>query len=160
MAPAPPPPTVLNRDLYFEDFEVAQQFVTASRSVNEAEILAFGKRYADQPYHTDPVAAADSIYGGLIAPGYMTAALTFGLFADLGVLRAGGMGSPGVDKLRWHKPVRAGDVLHVVAEVAEVSPAAKPGGKDAIRMSYNTRNQDDETVMTLTSLHFIMRRPA
>jgi acyl dehydratase len=151
--------TVIDRDLYFEDFAVGQQFITAIRSVDEAEILAFGKRYADQPYHTNPAAAADSIYGGLIAPGYMTAALTFGLFADLGVLRAGGMGSPGVDKLRWHKPVRADDRLHVVAEVADLSPASETGGKDAIRITYKTVNQDGDTVMNLTSLHFIKRRP-
>ena len=154
---APPAPTVLDRDFYFEDFTVGQQFVTATQSVDEAEILAFAKRYANQPYHTDPVAAADSIYGGLIAPGYLTAALTFGLIANIGVLRAG-MGSPGVDKLCWLKPVRAGDCLQVVAEVAELSPAAA-SGKDAIRMAYQTRNQAGELVMTLTSLHFVKRRP-
>ena len=127
--------------------------------MDEAEVLAFGQRYANLPYHTDPAAARDTIYGGLIAPGYLTAAITFGLFADLGVLRAGGMGSPGVDKLRWQKPVRAGDSLHVVATVAELSPASDAGGKDAIRMSYETVNQAGETVMTLTSLHFVKRRP-
>jgi acyl dehydratase len=155
-----PAPTAIDRDLFFEDFSEGQVFVTDGRTVDEAEILAFGKRYANLPYHTDPVAAAETIYRGLIAPGYMTAAITFGLFADLGVLRAGGMGSPGVDKLRWHMPVRAGDRLHVVAEVAELSPASAAGGKDAIRMSYTTVNQDGDTVMTLTSLHFIKRRPA
>lgn len=153
-------PTAIDASHFFEDFVEGQQFVTAARTVDEAEILSFGKRYADQPYHTDPAAAAQSIYGGLIAPGYMTAAITFGLFADLGVLRAAGMGSPGVDKLRWHKPVRAGDTLHVVAEVMGLSPAAEAGGKDAIRMAYTTVNQDGDTVMTLTSLHFIKRRPA
>ena len=133
-----PAPTVIDRDLFFEDFASGQIFVTDSRAVGEAEILAFGKRYADQPYHTDPEAAKSSIYGGLIAPGYMTAAITFGLFADLGVLRAGGMGSPGVDKLRWHKPVRAGDTLHVVAEVAELSPAGDAGRQG--RHSYVLRH--------------------
>ncbi len=154
-----PSPTTPEQDLYFEDFAPDQTFVTDSRSVDEAEVLAFGQRYANLPYHTDPAAARDTIYGGLIAPGYLTAAITFGLFADLGVLRAGGMGSPGVDKLRWQKPVRAGDSLHVVATVAELSPASDAGGKDAIRMSYETVNQAGETVMTLTSLHFVKRRP-
>jgi acyl dehydratase len=154
-----PSPTNLEQDLYFEDFAPGQTFVTASRSVDEAEVLAFGQRYANLPYHTNPAAARETIYGGLIAPGYLTAAITFGLFADLGVLRTGGMGSPGVDKLRWQKPVRAGDSLHVVATVAELSPASNAGGKDAIRMSYETVNQAGDTVMTLTSLHFVKRRP-
>jgi len=155
-----PPPTALPDDLWFEDFALGRRFVTAARTVEEPEILAFGRAYANQPYHTDPEAAKASIYGGLIAPGYLTASLTFGLFADTGALRACGMGSPGIDKLRWLKPVRAGDTLHVEAEVVEVSPAPEPGGRDAIRLAYTTLNQRGETVMTLSSLHFVRRRPA
>jgi acyl dehydratase len=154
-----PAPTELPGELWFEDFTLGRRIVTASRTIDEPEILAFGRVYANQPYHTDPEAAKASIYGGLIAPGYMTAAITFGLFADTGALAAGGMGSPGVDKLRWHKPVRAGDMLHVEAEVVEVSPAPEPGGRDGVRITYTTVNQKGEPVMTLTSLHFVRRRP-
>jgi acyl dehydratase len=146
-------------DLYFEDFSVGQKFETGSRTFTEDDIVAFGRRYAPLPYHTDPVAAKDSMYGGVIAAGYQTAAATFGLFVEAGVLRASAMGSPGVDKLRWLKPVRPGDTLRVVAEIVEISPADKLGRRDAIRIKYDTFNQKNETVMTLTSLHFVKRRP-
>ena len=146
-------------DLYFEDFYVGQQFESAAVTVLEEDIVAFGKKYADLPYHTDPEAAKNSMWGSLVAPGYLTASLTFGLFVDIGVLRACGLGSPGIDKLRWLKPVLAGDTLHMTAEVMEISPARNDKGHDAIRLSYQTFNQDDQMVLTLTSLHFAKRRP-
>jgi acyl dehydratase len=99
------------------------------------------------------------MFKGLVAAGYQTAATTFALFVGTGAFQAAGMGSPGVDKLRWLKPVRPGDTLRVVAEVVESSPAAAPGGRDAIRMEYATLNQHGETVMTVSSLHFLRRRP-
>ena len=146
-------------DLYFEDFYVGQMIESAPATLTEDEIIAFGKAYAPLPYHTDPEAAARTMFGGLVAAGYHTAAVTFGLFIETGTFRACGMGSPGVDKLRWLRPVRAGDTLTVVAEIVEVSPAKAEGGRDAIRIGYETRNQDGEAVMTLTSLHFVRRRP-
>ncbi len=145
-------------DLYFEDFYVGQIFESETMTLGEDEIVAFGERYAPLPYHTDPEAAKETAFGGLVAAGYQTAAATFGLFVGTGVLSACGMGSPGIDKLRWLRPVRAGDTLHVKAEIIEVSPARDDGGRDAIRIAYETTNQSDEPVMTLTSLHFVRRR--
>ncbi len=146
-------------DLYFEDFFVGQVIESAPMKLSEQEIIAFGKRYAPLPYHTDPVAAAGTMFGGIVAPGYQTASLTFGLFVRTGAFRACGMGSPGIDRLRWLRPVRAGDTLRVKAEIIEVSPSKEEGGRDAVRIAYETRNQDDAVVMTLTSLHFVRRRP-
>ena len=147
-------------DLYFEDFYVGQKVESGTASLSEADIIDFGRRYANMPYHTDPEAAKKTPFGGVVAPGYQTAALTFGLFVDTGLLSASGLGSPGADKMRWHKPVRPGDVLRMVAEVIEVSPAKKEGGRDAVRIEYTTLNHNDDVVMTLTSLHFVRRRPA
>ena len=146
-------------DLYFEDFYLGQKIETGSATIGEEEVVAFGERDARLPYHTDQDAARKSAFGGLVAPGYMTAALTFGLFTDTGVFHACGMGSPGVDKLRWLKPVRPGDTIRVVADIVEVSPAKSASGRDAIRIKYETFNQHDEVVMSLTSLHFVKRRP-
>ncbi len=145
--------------LYFEDFHVGQTFESGAMTLSEHDIIEFGKLYADLPYHTDPEAAKNSMWGGLVAPGYQTASLTFGLFVKTGVLAACGLGSPGIDKLRWLKPVLAGDTLRVIAEIVEISPAQTEKGRDAIRMSYRTINQKDEPVLTLTSLHFVKRRP-
>ena len=147
-------------DLYFEDFAVGQVYETSAVILEQDDIVQFGKQYANLPYHTDPEAARKTTFAGLVAPGYQTAALTFGLFVDLGLFRASGMGSPGIDKLRWLKPVRPGDALHVSAEVIEVSPAQSTSGRNAVRFRYDTINQDGDKVMTVTSLHFLKRRPA
>ena len=147
------------RDYYFEDFHVGQIFETDAETLSEEDIVTFGQRYAPMPYHVDPEGAKETMFGGLIAAGYQTAALTFGLFARTGVLAACGTGSPGVDKLRWLRPVRPGDELRVKAEIVEVSPAQSESGRDAIRITYTTLNQDGDAVMTLTSLHFVKRRP-
>jgi acyl dehydratase len=144
--------------LLFEDFEVGQVIETGTRTLDQEEIIEFGKKYAPVPYHTDPEAAKESSFGGLVAAGYQTAAVTFGLFAQTGALADSGMGSPGVDSLRWKRPVKAGDTLRVLANVLELSPAEKEGGRDAVRIRYDTLNQQDEIVMTLTSLHFVRRR--
>ena len=146
-------------DLYFEDFRVGRRFETETVTLSEADIIAFGERYAPLPYHTDPVAAKNTLFKGLVAAGYQTAALSFGLFVRTGAFRACGMGSPGLDKLRWLKPVKPDDTLRVIAEVIESSPAAD-GGRDAIRMKYDTVNQHGDTVMTVISLHFLRLRPA
>ncbi len=147
------------QDLYFEDFHVGRKFETASATLTESDIIAFGERFAPLPYHVDPVAAKDTMFKGLVAVGHHTAAVTFGLFVRTGAFSACGMGSPGIDKLRWLKPVRPGDTLHVIAEVLESLPATAPGGRDTIRMKYDTINQNGEIVMTLSSLHFLRRRP-
>ena len=147
-------------DLYFEDFSIGQVYETSAITLEQDDIVQFGKQYANLPYHTDPEAARKTTFAGLVAPGYQTAALTFGLFVDLGLFRASGMGSPGIDKLRWLKPVRPGDALHVSAEVIEVSPAQSTSGRNAVRFRYDTINQDGDKVMTVTSLHFLKRRPA
>ncbi|CAN0551896.1 unnamed protein product, partial [Laminaria digitata] len=149
----------VEKPLFFEDFEVGQVYETGSQTLDEREIIEFGEKYAPVPYHTDPVAAQETSFGTLVAAGYQTAAITFGLFARTGALSLSGMGSPGVDKLRWKRPVRPGDTLRALAHVVEVSPAEKGGGRDGVRIRYETLNQHDEIVMTLTSLHFIRRRP-
>ena len=149
----------VEKPLFYEDFEVGQVFETGTHTLGEQEIIDFGEKYAPLPYHTDAEAAKDSSFGTLVAAGYQTAALTFGLFARTGALSLSGMGSPGVDSLRWKHPVKVGDTLRVNANIVEVSPAAKQGGRDGVRIRYDTLNQNDDVVMILTSLHFVRRRP-
>ena len=148
----------VQRPLFFEDFEVGQIFETDTHQLRAKEILDFGHKYAPLPYHTDMEAAKESSFGTLVAAGYQTAAVTFGLFARTGALSLSGMGSPGVDSLRWERPVKVDDTLRVLANVLECSPAKNVGGRDAVRIRYDTLNQEDEIVMTLTSLHFVRRR--
>jgi acyl dehydratase len=146
-------------NLYFEDFTVGRVLETDSWRVTEDEVVAFGKAYARLPYHTDPEAAKDSMFGGLVAAGFQTAAISFGLYTASGAFDACGMGSPGCDRIRWRRPVRPGDELRVEAEVVEASPAREPGGRNQIKLNIRTLNQDGETVLDMTTIHYVKSRP-
>jgi len=98
-------------DLYFEDFTVGREFHTDGATVTESQILDFALAFDPQPFHMDLEAAKETIFEGLITSGFHTIALTFRLFAQTRALAACSLGSPGVDELRWLKPVRPGDTL-------------------------------------------------
>jgi acyl dehydratase len=146
-------------DLFFEDFTVGRVLETDSWTVTEAEIISFGEAYARLPYHTDPVAAKDTMFGTLVAAGFQTAAISFGLYTASGAFDACGMGSPGCDRIRWRRPVHPGDTLRVEAEVIEASPAREPGGRNLIKLNIRTINQDSETVLDMTTIHYVKGRP-
>ena len=150
---------MLDDDLYFEDFTVGYVLESPSRTITEAEIIVFGKKFAPLPYHTDPEAAKDTMFGGVVAAGLHTASIAFGLFVESGVFNACGMGSPGHDSLRWLKPVRPGDTLHVRAEVTDALPPRKQGGRNLIKIRMEAINQNDETVMVMHTLHYVKSRP-
>lgn len=145
-------------DYYFEDFFVGQKFDVGGYTLSEEEILDFGRRYVPMPYHVDREAAKESAFGGLVAPGHLTAAIVFGLFAKAGMTRLSAMGSPGMD-VRWLRPVRAGDTLDVTVEVTGISPARHEGGRDAIDLSLTALNQNGEAVLRYKTLQFVERRP-
>ncbi|HEY1504034.1 MAG TPA: MaoC family dehydratase [Stellaceae bacterium] len=144
---------------FLDDFAVGEKFVTAEIAVTEAMILAFARDYDPQPFHLDPVAAKESVYGGLIASGFQTLALGFRLVWDTGVLAGSSMGSPGFDELRWLKPVRAGDRLHVEAEVIAVAPSRSKPDRGIIRIAYRYLDQRGEPVLTCAMMHLLRRRP-
>lgn len=145
--------------LYFEDFHPGQKIETASYTVSEEEIIEFARKYDYQSFHTDPEAARQSIYGGLIASGFQQMALTFRLFLDTGVLDAGSMGSPGMDEVRWLKPLRPGDTIRVVVEILETRESRSKPDRGIVRLRYNTLNQDGETIMTMLSAGLMRKRP-
>jgi acyl dehydratase len=134
-----------DRDLYFDDFKPGDTFQSAPLLVSEALIVESAK---------------ETIYGGLIASGLQTIALTFKLFFETGALAASSLGSPGLDGIRWKAPVRPGDTLHVVAEVLESRPSTSKPDRGIIRVLYTTLNQRNEVVMTLIGNQLLRRRPA
>lgn len=146
------------KDYYFEDFEVGMSWRSEPYTITEEEMLAFARRYVPLSYHADPEAAKASDYGGLISSGHFAAGVAFGLFVKLGVFDAAAQGSPGMN-VRWLRPIRPGDTIYVIATVKKVSPAQKPGGKDAINLLIETFNQNGECVLTHDTLNFIRRRP-
>jgi acyl dehydratase len=108
---------------YFEDMQVGQHFELGSATFSEAEIVGFGTRYDPQPFHTDPAAALSSSFGGLVASGAQTFSSFIRLFVEEVLLDAASAGSPGVDELRWHRPVRPGDVLTCSYTVLSARPS-------------------------------------
>ena len=144
---------------YFEDVRVGDTAVLGSHTMTEEEILRFGRTYDPQPFHTDPDAAARSLFGGLIASGWYTCAVMMRLSVDA-LRREGlaGMGSPGIDSCRWHKPVRPGDTLTLTREIVETWPSrSKPMG--FVRSRAQMTNQAGETVLTVVGVTMVARRP-
>jgi acyl dehydratase len=150
---------VKSRALYFEDFKAGDRFESARLTVSEALIVEFGRFYDAQVFHTDPEAAKTTVYGGLIASGLQTIALTFKLFLETGTIAASSLGSPGLDEIRWRAPVRPGDTLHVVAEVLETRASTSKPDRGIVRLLYTTRNQQGDAVMTLIGNQLLRRRP-
>jgi len=146
-------------DLYFEDFTIGRVFETEKRVVSEEEIIHFGKQFAPLPYHTDPEAAKDYMFGELVAAGFHTCSISFGLFIEAGVFSSCAMGSPGFDTLRWKKPVLPGDTLQVTATVTEVSPARDESGRNLIKLIFVAMNQYKEPVLEMITKHFVRSRP-
>ena len=145
---------------WLEDFEVGQRFVSQGVTFTEASIIDFASRYDPQRFHIDTEAAGQTHFGGLVASGFQTLALSFRMFFDLGVIRESSIGAPGVEELRWTTPVRPGDTLYVETEVIGVRPSGSKPDRGTVRMRYTTRNQHGETVMILIVPQLIARRPA
>ena len=143
----------------FEDFEVGQSFETEGITLTEGMIVDFAFSYDPQPFHVDSQAACRSPYGGLIASGFQTLALTFRLFRDTGVITGTSLGEAGADEVRWLRPVRPGDTIRVKVTVAGSLPSRK-AERGTVRLAYSTLNQHGEVVMTMMINHLIVRRPS
>ena len=143
---------------YFEDFKPGDRFESPGMTMTEGAIIDFALHYDPQPFHMDREAAEGSIYGGLIASGIHTIAVTFRLLLQTGIL-AGNLGSPGFDELRWLRPVLPGDTLRAAAEVIEVRPSASRSDRGAVRFRCTTLNQKNEPVQTVFCNQLLKRRP-
>lgn len=142
---------------YFEDFAIGEIWTSREIVLTEADIIAFAQVNDPQPMHTDPAAAASGRFGGLIASGWQVAALSMRLFIEAGAYGDTPVVGMGVDELRWKKPVRPGDRLHVLREVVDVR-AGRPG-YGIIRTKVSVINQDGDAVMTLISMGQVPARP-
>lgn len=142
---------------YLDDLTAGERFTTAGITLTEAQIIDFAMMYDPQAFHLDTDAAARSPYGGLIASGFQTIALTFRLFIQTGVLADSSLGSPGIDELRWLAPVRPGDTLRAEVEVLEVKPSRSRPDRGIARLRYTTLNQHGETVASYIVNHLLRR---
>ncbi len=145
---------------YLEDFAVGQVMDFPPRTVSEDEIIAFARDYDPQPFHLDKEAAKQSLFGGLCASGWHTAGLMMRMLVDNMIGKYASMGSPGIDQLRWVKPVFPGDTLHLRGEVLEVKFSQSKPDRGIITTRYEMKNQNGETVLSMQGKGMYARRPS
>lgn len=144
--------------MYFDDLPVGFTFETGSRKIPLDEMVAFARQYDPQPFHIDEEAAKDTPYGGLIGSGFQTLIVGFLLTLEADIWNEASLGSPGIEELRWLKPVRPGDTLEVKAEVIGSTPSRSRPDRGRTEIRYDTYNQDGDKVMTYRTTHILRRR--
>jgi acyl dehydratase len=150
----------VTKRFYFEDFGVGDRRQIGHRTVGEDEILRFAREFDPQPFHVDPDAGARSIYGGLIASGWHTCAMVMRMICDSYMLDAASLGSPGIDELRWLKPVRPGDTLTGFVTILEARASSSKPDRGVVLTLWEVFNQHDEQVLSMKGNVMFQRRPA
>src|SRR6202521_363329 len=145
---------------YLEDFAVGQIFGSGRLRIDAEGIKAFAAEFDPQSFHLDEEAARDTIFRGLAASGWHTAALTMRLLVESELKPAGGIVGAGFDEFRWPRPVRPGDELHLESEVLEVRPSKSRPEQGLVKVRTTTLNQNDEPVQVSVGNLVVPRRPA
>jgi acyl dehydratase len=147
--------------IWFEDIEVGRETFFGSCAVTREDVLEFARKYDPQPFHLSDEEAAKTYFGRLSASGWHTCAMTMGVIARHVVREEqAGLGSPGIDELRWLKPVYPGDTLSVRGQIVEKTPSRSKPEIGSFRTKTTVTNQDEVPVLTFTSIVLIRRRPA
>jgi acyl dehydratase len=145
-------------DRYFEDYEPGTVHEFGTIAVEETEIIEFGQRFDPQVFHTDPQAAKQTIYGGLIASGWQTASLMMRLFVDHYLSGIASLGSPGVDEMRWIKPVRPGDSLSLRVTVSQTKRSQSKPDRGVLFSFIEVLNQNHDVVMSMKAVNLLLCR--
>jgi acyl dehydratase len=145
---------------YLEDFAVGQTFGSGRLRVDKEQIKTFAAEFDPQPFHLDEEAARDTLFRGLAASGWHTAAVTMRLLVDSELKPAGGLVGAGLDELSWPRPVRPGDVLHLENEIVAVRPSKSRPEQGVIKVRTTTLNQNDEPVQILVANLVVPARKA
>ena len=145
---------------YLEDFAVGQRFGSGRLRIDVERIKSFAAEFDPQPFHLDEEAARDSLFRGLAASGWHTAAITMRLLVESELKPAGGIVGTGFDEFRWPRPVRPGDELRVESEVLEVRSSKSRPEQGLIKVRTTTLNQDGEAVQVSIGNLLVPRRPA
>jgi acyl dehydratase len=143
---------------YWEDFKVGERITVGTVSVDKDEVIEFASRYDPQSFHIDEEAARQSIYGGLIASGWHSCALIMRLICDSYMLEAASLGSPGLDSVRWPKPVRPGDTLTAYRTTVESRESKSRPEAGIVKTLWEVENQKGELVMTMSGINLFLRR--
>ena len=143
---------------YFEDYVPGLTVDCGSFSMSEAEIITFAKEYDPQPFHVDPVAAMDGPFGGLIASGWHTTSMMMRQLVEYFISPESSLGAAGVDEIRWPRPVRPRDTLHVRATVVEARRSASRPDRGIVKSLAELTNSGGDLVMKVTAINFILLR--
>jgi acyl dehydratase len=146
-------------DRYFEDYVENDVHCFGTIAVEADELIAFAKRFDPQTMHTDPEAAKHTPFGGLIASGWHTAGLVMRLYVEHYLTHVASLASPGLDELRWLKPVRPGDTLSVRVTVLNTAPSKSKPDRGAVTSFVEAINQAGDIVMTFKGVNIIAKRP-
>ena len=147
------------RRLYWEDFPAGQVVDCGTHQVGRDEIVAFATDFDPQPFHLDDEAGEASLFGGLSASGWHTCAMCMRMMCDSYLLRSSSLGSPGLDEVRWLKPVRPGDTLHLRMTVLEARLMRSRPGVGLVRCAWELHNQHDEQVLRMVGWAMFGLRP-
>ena len=145
-------------NLFLDDFKVGDVFDSKGMTLTEADIIGFARVWDPQPFHIDAESARAGHFGGIIASGFQTLAATFRMLYQTGFLVDANLGGPGMDEIRWLKPVNAGDTIRGRASVKEVTPSRSKPDRGILKLACETLNQRDEIVMTATLIIMVARR--
>lgn len=139
----------MSAKIYWEDFKVGEVSEMGRRTVDKSEVVAFARQFDPQSFHVDEAAAQQSMYGGLIASGWHTVAMVMRMMCDNYLLDSASLGSPGVDHVKWLKPVRPGDTIRAMRTVLESRRSASKPDVGIVKTLWEVFNQNDERVMTM-----------
>lgn len=145
---------------YFEEYVPGLSFDCGSFALDQAQIIAFGQEYDPQPFHVDPEAAKDGPFGGIIASGWQTTSMMMRQVVENFLSAESSLGAAGVDEIRWPRPVRPGDTLHVRAVVLEARRSRSKPDRGIVRTMLEVANQDGDIVMTAIATNFVLARHA
>ncbi len=144
---------------WFEDFKIGDRFETRGVTLTESQIVDFALTYDPQHMHVDAEAAGAGPFGGLIASGFQTLALSFRLFFDLGLLEHSNIVGPGMDEVRWTAPVKPRDTIRGIVEVVEARESKSKPDRGTVRFAFKVVTQRGETVLTYTAITILRKRP-
>ena len=150
--------TVPTQERFFEDYVAGSVYECGTVTVDQNEIIEFAKKYDPQYFHVDPAAAAKGPFGGLIASGWHTGSLMMRLLADNFISKVASLGSPGIDELRWLRPVRPADSLRLLVTILEANRSRSKPDRGIVKTLVEVLNQNNEVVMSLKAVNLILCR--
>ena len=144
--------------IYYEDLEIGQKIKLGSINVSKKEIITFAEKFDPQPFHTNELKAKESIFGGLCASGWHTCSLFMRILYDGFLINSAALGSPGMDAIRWLKPLRPGETITGIGEVIKKTPSKSRPEIGSLIINYEVFNKNNELIMTLIGISIFKKK--